>query len=115
MNRTTLRAAAALALTLGALAGPAHASDVLDHSSSASATGSPFSYDIAITRGSLTAIPGNRSSSPTDAAYALSAPIGETHVMAGVPNLNWSNSDSATGSPFPGRGAASGTMLAGRR
>ncbi len=116
MTRIPLRiAAAALAFSLAVPATLARASEPLDQSNSASATGNPFSYGVATTRGSLTAVPGNRTSNPTDAAYALRAPIAETTMLAGTPNVNWSNSSSATGSPDTFMGSTRGTLLAEAR
>ena len=116
MTRFSFRTATAiLALSLSVPALQARASEPLDQSNSASAVGSPSVWEGRTTRGTVTAIPANRSSSPTDAAYAFRTPVEQTTMMAGVPNVNWSNSASATGSPSTFTGPTYGSMLAEAR
>ena len=96
MARINLRTtAAALALTFGAFSVQAQAADVLDHSNSASATGNPFAYDVAVTQERLGASPVDVSNSASAVGSAFAFNVPTSTRMAGVLNINWSNSASA--------------------
>ncbi|UFN48602.1 hypothetical protein LPC08_21735 [Roseomonas sp. OT10] len=86
--------AAALALTLGAATAQAH--DVLDHSNSASATGSPFVAAVPVTQNSTGASPADDSRSASAVGSAFGTVVPTSHANRGQAT-DWSNSASATG------------------